>query len=93
VEADKGTVLDVRQAGEVAGGHLPGAVPMELGDLAGDPMATRGLEGPVTVMCSHGQRAMTATSLLERAGHTDLQVARGGPQDWHRATGRALIRP
>jgi hydroxyacylglutathione hydrolase len=85
-----GSVLDVRQASEVAAGRLPGAVPMELGALADDPAAATKLEGPVTVMCSHGQRAMTAASLLERAGRQDLRVARGGPQDWHRATGRAL---
>jgi glyoxylase-like metal-dependent hydrolase (beta-lactamase superfamily II)/rhodanese-related sulfurtransferase len=88
-----GMVLDVRQASEVAGGRLPAAVPIELGALAEDPTAATRLEGPVTVMCSHGQRAMTAASLLARAGHTDLRVARGGPQDWCRATGRALTRP
>jgi hydroxyacylglutathione hydrolase len=42
------------------------------------------------VMCSHGQRAMTAASLLARAGHKDLGVVHGGPQDWQRATGQAL---
>jgi hydroxyacylglutathione hydrolase len=88
-----GSVLDVRQASEVAGGHLPGAVPMELGALAEDPTVATRRAGPVTVMCSHGQRAMTAASLLERAGHENLRVARGGPQDWQRATGRALARP
>jgi hydroxyacylglutathione hydrolase len=88
-----GPVVDVRQASEVAGGCLPGAVPMELGTLAEDPTAATRLEGPVTVMCSHGQRAMTAASLLERAGRTDLRVVLGGPQDWRRATGRALTRP
>jgi hydroxyacylglutathione hydrolase len=88
-----GPVVDVRQASEVAGGRLPGAVAMELGTLAEDPTAATRLEGPVTVMCGHGQRAMTAASLLERAGRTDLRVVLGGPQDWHRATGRALTRP
>jgi glyoxylase-like metal-dependent hydrolase (beta-lactamase superfamily II)/rhodanese-related sulfurtransferase len=93
LDARLGLVVDVRQASEVAGGHLPAAVPIELGTLAEDPTAATGLEGPVTVMCSHGQRAMTAASLLERAGRTDLRVVLGGPQDWRRATGRALIRP
>jgi hydroxyacylglutathione hydrolase len=44
------------------------------------------------VMCSHGERAMTAASLLERAGHKDLRVVHGGPQDWQRATGQTLAR-
>ena len=95
VEADRlddqsGVVLDVRQASEVADGHLPGAVTIELGALAGDQLPAELPEGPVTVMCSHGQRATTAASLLERAGRKDLRVVQGGPHDWRRATGNAL---
>jgi hydroxyacylglutathione hydrolase len=85
-------VLDVRQASEVADGHLPGALTLELGTLAGDPLPARLPEGPVTVMCGHGERAMTAASLLQRAGRGDLRIARGGPEDWRRATGQALAR-
>jgi hydroxyacylglutathione hydrolase len=97
VEADQlddqpGVVLDVRQASEIADGHLPGAVTVELGALARDRQAGELPEGPVTVMCAHGERAMTAASLLERAGHKELRVVRGGPQDWQRATGHALAR-
>src|SRR5512133_3514324 len=83
-------VLDVRQASEVADGHLPGAVTVELGALAGDRLSAQLPEGPVTVMCSHGERAMTAASLLERAGRQDLRVALGGFYEWQPATGQAL---
>jgi rhodanese-related sulfurtransferase len=41
-------------------------------------------------MCGHGERAAGAASLLERAGHRDLAVLTGGPEDWTRATGRNL---
>jgi glyoxylase-like metal-dependent hydrolase (beta-lactamase superfamily II)/rhodanese-related sulfurtransferase len=97
VEADQlddepGVVLDVRQASEVADGHLPGALAVELGELARDRQSGELPEGPVTVMCSHGERAMTAASLLERAGHKELRVVHGGPRDWRRATGKALAR-
>jgi hydroxyacylglutathione hydrolase len=92
VDDQPGRVLDVRQASEVADGRLPGALAVELGALAGDLPAARLPEGPITVMCAHGERAMTAASLLQRAGHDDLRVARGGPQDWRRATGKALAR-
>jgi hydroxyacylglutathione hydrolase len=88
-----GVVLDVRQASELTEGHLPGAVVVELGALAGDRLPAQLPEGPVTVMCAHGERAMTAASLLERAGHKDLWVVHGGPRDWQRATGKALARP
>ena len=88
-----GVVLDVRQASEVANGHLPGAVTVELGALTGDRVPVKLPDGPVAVMCAHGERAMTAASLLARAGHDDLRVAHGGPDDWRRATGQALARP
>jgi hydroxyacylglutathione hydrolase len=86
-----GPVLDVRQASEVAAGHVPGAVAVELGALDGG----QGLPaGPLTVMCEHGERAMTAASLLARAGRGELRVAvGGGPDEWSQATGRPLTRP
>jgi hydroxyacylglutathione hydrolase len=69
-QAGDGSVLDVRQASEVALGHLPGAVTVELGALdGGDGLPA----GPLTLMCAHGERAMTAASLLERAGRRDLR--------------------
>jgi hydroxyacylglutathione hydrolase len=92
LDSQPGRVLDVRQASEVADGHLPGAVAVELGALADDPLPVGLPEGPVAVMCGHGERAMTAASLLERAGHKQLRVVHGGPRDWQRATGQALAR-
>jgi hydroxyacylglutathione hydrolase len=86
-----GSVLDVRQASEVAAGHLPGAVTVELGALDG---GERLPSGPLTVMCAHGERAMTAASLLERAGRGKLGVvAGGGPAEWSQATGQPLVHP
>jgi hydroxyacylglutathione hydrolase len=87
-----GVVLDVRQAREVADGHLPGAVAVELGALGGDQPPAALPAGPVTVMCGHGERAATAASVLERDGRTDLRVVVGGPDDWRRATGQPLAR-
>jgi len=48
------------------------------------------VRGPVTVMCGHGERAMTAASLLAARGITGVSVAVGGPDDWAAATGRPL---
>jgi hydroxyacylglutathione hydrolase len=75
----------------VAVGHLPGAVAVELGALDGG----EGLPaGPLTVMCGHGERAMTAASLLARTGRRDLRVVMGGgAAEWSAATGRPLARP
>ena len=83
-------VVDVRQASEYAAGHVPGARHVELGEL---PSSGKALPtGPVLVMCGHGERAATAASILESAGHTDIAIYRGGPDDWAAATGSALDR-
>jgi hydroxyacylglutathione hydrolase len=81
-------VLDVRQRPEFISGHLPGAVHVELGQVAA--AADQLPDGPIVVMCGHGERAAGAASLLERAGHRGLAVVAGGPDDWARATGRDL---
>ena len=80
-------VLDVRQAAEYAAGHVPGAVHVELGGL---PARVRDAPAGAVVMCGHGERAMTAASLLQRAGRRGLAVLAGGPGDWAAATGRPL---
>lgn len=79
-------VLDVRQAQEFAAGHVPGARNVELGTL----LRARLPDEPVTVMCGHGERAMTAASLLAARGRRQVSVFEGGPDTWARATGRAL---
>lgn len=81
-------VLDVRQQAEFAAGHLPGAMHVELGDLAAH--AAELPHEPTIVMCGHGERAMGGASLLERAGHRDLAVLTGGPDDWARTTAHSL---
>jgi hydroxyacylglutathione hydrolase len=81
-------VLDVRQLSEFVAGHIPGATHIELGDV---PSRTADVPpGPMAVMCGHGQRAMTAASILQRTGNRALRVLVDSAQDWATATGRAL---
>jgi rhodanese-related sulfurtransferase len=80
-------VLDVRQDAEYLSGHIPGAVHAELGDL---PRQVQDAPGGAVVMCGHGERAMTAASLLQRSGRHDLAVLDGGPADWAAAIGQSL---
>lgn len=83
-----GDILDVRQASEFEAGHVPGARHTELGSL---PAAAAGFNGKtLTVMCGHGERAMTAASLLEAAGVSGLNVAVGGPDEWATAQHHSL---
>ena len=81
-----GTVIDVRQRSEWDAGHLPDAVHIELGMLADTDVP----DGPITVMCGHGERAMSGASLLEADGHHDLAVLAGGPDDWSSSSGVPL---
>ncbi|MDY7106756.1 MAG: rhodanese-like domain-containing protein [Actinomycetota bacterium] len=81
-----GTVIDVRQRSEWGDGHVPGAVHVELGAIADAPLAS----GPATLMCGHGERAMTAAAILAARGHRELRVLAGGPGDWVAATGGRL---
>jgi rhodanese-related sulfurtransferase len=73
-------VLDIRQRSEFDGGHVPGAVNIELGELQDRLVDLPDL--PMVVMCGHGERAMGAASILHRAGFTDVTVLDGGPADW-----------
>jgi glyoxylase-like metal-dependent hydrolase (beta-lactamase superfamily II)/rhodanese-related sulfurtransferase len=72
-------VVDIRQRSEYAAGHVPGAVHVELGELVETVAAVPG--GPVLLHCGHGERAMSAASLLERAGRHDVAVLAGSPGD------------
>lgn len=88
VDADEivGTLVDVRQRIEFDAGHVPDAVNIELGALTAATVP----DGPITVMCGHGERAMTGASLLANRGHRDLSVLAGGPDTWSAERGQSL---
>jgi hydroxyacylglutathione hydrolase len=83
-----GRVLDVRQDSEYVSGHLPGAVHVELGDV--NEWAKTQADEVDVVMCGHGERAMTALSLLNKYGYGNTAVLVGGATDWSRAIGDKL---
>lgn len=85
--ADVAAVLvDVRQASEYVAGHVPGALPVELGSVTDKELPA----SPLVVMCGHGERAASAASMLERSGRHEVSILTAGPRDWAGATGRAL---
>ena len=74
--------LDVRQRSEYLTAHMVDSMHVELGSL---PQLAADLpRGAITTYCGHGERAMTAASLLERAGHRDVSVIEGGLDAWQR---------
>jgi rhodanese-related sulfurtransferase len=81
------TLLDVRQRSEFEAGHVPGAIHIELGSLSSTPVP----EGPLTVMCGHGERAMTGASILAARGRDVLSVLDGGSDTWTAWSGKPLV--
>jgi glyoxylase-like metal-dependent hydrolase (beta-lactamase superfamily II) len=81
-----GTLIDVRQTNEFNAGHVPGALNIELAHLTARAVPA----GPVTVMCGHGERAMTGASILAAQGHADVAVLDGGPDTFTAWSGQPL---
>lgn len=75
------TLLDVRQAVELADARVPDAVHLELGEIIAGKTPDA---DEVVAFCGHGERSATAASLLERRG---IEVANlvGGLSAWERA--------
>lgn len=85
-----GSVIDVRQADEFAAGHVPQARIIELGAIPDSAIPAEAASAAVTVMCGHGERAMSAASLLAAGLPGRVSVFDGGPDTWSAATGRPL---
>ena len=86
---DGAVVIDVREPFEYVTGHVPGAQPMPLAQLA----ARSGelpRDVPVYVVCASGNRSLMAAGLLHRAGIDAWSVA-GGTAAWQR-TGHPIVR-
>lgn len=75
-DPDSRHLVDVRQAAEWDAGHVPGAIHAEVGSLL-DGRAD--LKGAILTHCGHGQRAMTAASLLRRSGHRAVAATTARP--------------
>ena len=84
-----GVLVDVREPEEYIAGHVPGAVPIPMSQLAtrvGEIDKTRPC--PVFVICASGNRSSAMTDLLRGAGFDAVSVA-GGTGAWTRS-GRPL---
>jgi hydroxyacylglutathione hydrolase len=84
--ADDLQILDVRERDEWDAGHIPGSVHAPYHDIHGLPDGIDP-QRPVAVICSSGQRAAVAASLLRRHGASEvLHVVDGGVPAYLRAT-------
>jgi rhodanese-related sulfurtransferase/glyoxylase-like metal-dependent hydrolase (beta-lactamase superfamily II) len=85
-EADRGAIqlMDVRELDEWERGHIPSSLHMPYHDVHGLPDGIDA-DRPVAAICSSGQRAAVAASLLKRYGAADVvHVVDGGVPRWER---------
>lgn len=76
-------VLDVRLEGEFAGGSLPGAVHVSLGDAAfGEKVGALDRDRPVLVYCAGGYRSRKAVERLKAMGFENIQHLHRGYLSW-----------
>jgi len=77
-------VLDVRTAGEYAGGHLVGAINIDVTKSEFDKRIARlDKKKPILVYCAVGGRSAKATKMLTEAGFTVYDLV-GGFSRWQR---------
>jgi rhodanese-related sulfurtransferase len=81
---DGAIVLDVRDSGEFAAGHLPNSrniptvdIEKRVGELASGK--------PVLVVCANGQRAGRAAITLRKSGRDPVYCLEGGVAAWRTA--------
>lgn len=71
--AERGiAVIDVREPGEFAQGHIPGAVNMPLGTLGQAARSIADKDAPLYVHCLSGGRSSRAVKLLAQMGFTNV---------------------
>ncbi|MEP7090027.1 MAG: rhodanese-like domain-containing protein [Nocardioidaceae bacterium] len=81
------TVVDVREPMEYVQAHVPGAVPIPMGQLSAR-LGELDKGSSVLVICATGNRSSAMTDLLTTAGYDAFNVA-GGTMAWLRS-GRAV---
>lgn len=85
---DGAVALDVREAEELAEGHVPEAVHIPRGFLefrAGNHEALPSPDTPICVYCMAGGRAALATQTLQQLGYTNVVSIEGGFEGWKKA--------
>ena len=77
-------VLDVRNAAEYAGEHIPGSLHIPYGDLA-ERLDELPRDRPIATICRGGKRSGLAASILQREGFADVVHVGQGVGVWRTA--------
>jgi glyoxylase-like metal-dependent hydrolase (beta-lactamase superfamily II)/rhodanese-related sulfurtransferase len=81
-------VLDVREPGEYAHGHVPGAISLPQADLA-SRLDEVPRNRPILTLCEHGIRSLRAAQFLMQMGINEVASVKGGTSAW-RSAGKPL---
>ena len=81
-------VVDIRNAGEVVAGMIPGARHIPLAELA-ERASELDPDRPVLLYCAGGWRSSVGASLLRTKGFSDVSDILGGYGAWDLAHPRA----
>ncbi|MET0216418.1 MAG: rhodanese-like domain-containing protein [Burkholderiales bacterium] len=80
-------VVDVREPGEYANGHIPGAKHIPLANLAARLKELEKFkQRPIVVTCAGGNRSGTAIGILRKGGFNEAVNLKGGIAAWQQAS-------
>lgn len=96
VDANAAVVVDARDAGEYAEGHIPGAVNLPYDDVVTDPARLESFDPhgkPIVVYCGGGtcELSMNLGFALVNAGKKKVLVYTGGWPEWS-SSGNAIAK-
>lgn len=87
VNRQQALVLDVRNGVEVAGGRVPGAMHIPLGELESRLAELEAWRNkPIIVNCQMGGRSLSACQILKNHGFSDIYNLKGGIAAWRQAS-------
>nr|WP_255662421.1 rhodanese-like domain-containing protein [Acidovorax sp. D4N7] len=86
INREKAVVIDVREAGEFAAGHVNNARNIPLAELQERlPGVVKNKALPVILVCATGPRAMRAEGIARKLGYPRAQALAGGMKAWREA--------
>jgi thiosulfate sulfurtransferase len=80
-EVDAINVVDIRDPGSFAAGHIPNAVPLNDGNIK-EYIETADKEKPLVVCCYHGNSSRGAAEYLSQNGFKEVYSMSGGFDAW-----------
>ncbi len=80
---EKIVILDVSEAREYAGSHIPKARNVPISRLESDIQTIKKFKArPIVVCCRLGNRSGKAASILKKNGFTNIRTLQGGMAAW-----------